>query len=173
MSMAGGRGGPSASGLTAGGSRKPSVPCSKTTASGGDKFAKAFAKAAADVASNKRPAALMKKTQGAGGAMGGGSGKVAAKKKKDAQYRNLVNPATQQQKREQYLAAFEKLKDMSLQDMQVLSPLSLPPRRIQDMAASMGRPSAFQIHTCCIRPRCKCFPVIPIPFPALKSPLHA
>lgn len=119
-SVGGGRGrvGLSAAGTSAGGTARKAAPMTgKKPAESADKFAKAFAKAAADVASNKRPAAVKKQGSGVGGAIK--SGKTAAKKTKSAQYRNLVDPATQEQKKQQYLNAFDKLQGMSLQDMQV------------------------------------------------------
>jgi hypothetical protein len=79
-------------------------------------FAKSFAKAAADVASEKQ-----------GKASGGPARKPASVAKKnpnskkpvDSKYKDLVDPSKQEERKLKYLAAFERLKDMSMEDMQV------------------------------------------------------
>ena len=84
---------------------------SKKTGDDKEKFLKAFAKAAADVAVNKKPQPKGKADP--------------AKKAKHQQYRNLLNPGVKEAKKQQAIEAFEKLKAMSVEDMQV-SATSVP-----------------------------------------------
>jgi hypothetical protein len=100
--------------------QKPETSVKKVASTSAPKskpnFAKSFAKAAADVASEKqakassgparKPAAVTKKNPN-------------NKKPLDTKYKDLVDPSKQEERKLKYLAAFERLKDMSLEDMQV------------------------------------------------------
>jgi hypothetical protein len=112
-------------------------PAAKSKSS--DTYARAFARAAAEVSAPKivarrvagaikpAPAAKPKKKAGAKPKSAAGSTATAAattakseeKARRDAEYKNLVNPEAQEARRKQHLDAFRKLQIMSMDELQV------------------------------------------------------
>jgi hypothetical protein len=72
-------------------------------------FPKAFAKAAADTLKKAPP-----KAKASSAAI-----RPKNEKSRDLEYKNLIDPKTQDQRKAQHLQAFEKLKTLSIQDLQV------------------------------------------------------
>lgn len=97
-------------GKVAAGGLKPSARAS--TATHKTNFLKAFASAAADVAGQVKPLA-------SGNRKVEGGRKQKEKIVKDLHYKNLIDPKNQKAKKQEYLAAFEKLKAISIEEMQV------------------------------------------------------
>jgi hypothetical protein len=85
-------------------------------------FAKSFAKAAADVAAGKPPKTAPDAARKPASTARSGA---AAKKSKNTKYRDLIDPSKQDERKKKYLESFERLKDMSLEDMQVRTIVNL------------------------------------------------